>query len=101
MSAPAYSPAPFGIRETQKGYLLIDSFGDSIASLAAARGDHPAEEQRANACLFGASPDLLRVLKMLVATQRPKRSQDPVRNVTWDAALAAIRRAETGEGLFL
>ena len=101
MSEPKHSPAPFGVIATKSGYFIIDKLGDSIGALAGSTGDHPPEEQQANAYLFGAAPDLLRTLKLLVATQRPKRSSDPVRNVIWDTADAVIRRAETGQGLKL
>ncbi|MCY1648150.1 hypothetical protein OVA11_14090 [Caulobacter sp. SL161] len=62
MAEPAHSPAPFQLRGGNPppvGYVIYDAMGDSIGALAYATGDHPAEEQLANARLFTASPKLL------------------------------------------
>jgi len=71
VSAPAHSPAPFRLvvrkpttRMDPGGYIILDRLGDSIGGLAAQTGDHPAEEQLANAHLFKASPDLLAAAKL-------------------------------------
>lgn len=59
MAETAHSPEPFRVDETQRGFLLFDALGDSIGALALETGDHPYEEQRANAHLFAGSPELL------------------------------------------
>lgn len=65
MSGPAHSPAPFRLIPAGEdhGHLVLDAFGDSLAALALRTGDHPPEEQLANARLFTAAPGLLTALK--------------------------------------
>lgn len=59
-----HSPAPFDLRDSPQGYLIVDAFGDSVAALAYRTGDHPPAEQAANACLFKAAPLLLAAAKL-------------------------------------
>lgn len=66
MIAQAHSPAPFSARHSPSGWLIVDSMGDSIAGLALRTGDHPAEEQEANAKLFVSSPLIADVLRRLL-----------------------------------
>lgn len=98
MSEPRHSPAPFQrIAATNlHGHLIKDALGDTIGVLARETGDHPAEEQLANAQLFTASPLLLVALKGLV-TVRPSNwddGEDPEQQAAWTAADAAIAEAE-------
>jgi hypothetical protein len=59
---PLHSPAPFALQLPLNGiggYLIRDALGDSLAALAFQTGDHPPEEQLANALLLTAAPQLL------------------------------------------
>ena len=95
---PAHSPAPFGLVETETGFILTDSLGDSIGALARSTGDHPEEEQLANAWLFFGAPDLLRTMKLLIQTARPSNwADDEESEIAWRCAEAAIKRAEGRE----
>lgn len=95
MSEPRHSPAPFR-RIQGHGHIILDAMGDSIGILAAQTGDHPAEEQLANALLFTASPKLLAALKLLNEV-RPFNwddGDDPRLKAAWEAADAAMAEAE-------
>lgn len=64
---PGHSPAPFALQRPLSdggGYLIRDAFGDSLAALAFRTGDHPPEEQLANAMLLTAAPLLLAAAKL-------------------------------------
>ncbi|HEY3697602.1 hypothetical protein [Phenylobacterium sp.] len=64
-----HSPAPFRLNSTPgQAHILLDRFGDSIGALAYRTGDHPPEEQLANALLFRASPQLLELAEFIVAS---------------------------------
>lgn len=95
-----HSPAPFRLVRSIGGFIITDAMGDSIGVLARSTGDHPAEEQLANAELFVASPKLLAALKGLVAV-RPvnwdDEDEDPEQAAAWREADAAIALAEGGE----
>ena len=98
MAETAHSPAPFRRRsgEPQGAHIIVDALGDSIGVLAFATGDHPPEEQLANAQLFIASPVVLAAIKGLVAV-RPTNwddVEDPEQQAAWQAADAAIALAE-------
>lgn len=98
MTTPSHSPAPFRRVPATKdhGHLILDAFGDSIGALARSTGDHPEDEQLANAKLFTASPKLLAALKGLKAI-RPLNlddGDDPDFEEAWQAAEAAIAEAE-------
>jgi hypothetical protein len=101
VAEPAHSPAPFQLRGGNPppvGYVIYDAMGDSIGALAYATGDHPAEEQLANARLFTASPSLLAALKLLNEV-RPFNwddGDDPRLKAAWEAADAAMAEAEGG-----
>ncbi|MFN3523918.1 MAG: hypothetical protein ACK4YQ_16855 [Phenylobacterium sp.] len=64
MSDAKHSPAPFRLDTTVCGHVIVDALGDSIAGLALRTGDHPAEEQLANALLFAAAPALLAAARL-------------------------------------
>lgn len=102
MSAPAHSPAPFRhIAATgQHGHLILDAFGDSIGGLARETGDHPREEQLANARLFTASPGLLASLKTClreidfeIEHRLPGENRDALQQIS-DEGHRAVRAAE-------
>lgn len=98
MTEQAHSPAPFTLIEAtaDHGYLVLDALGDSIGALAWSTGDHPPEEQRANARLFMAAPDILAALKGLIAV-RPSNwadDDDPDQAAAWAAADVAVALAE-------
>lgn len=67
MSAPLHSPAPFFADETPLCFIIRDAIGDSMGTLALHTGDHPIEEQRANAHLFAGSGELLAAAKGMLA----------------------------------
>lgn len=54
-----HSPAPWRADAGEHNYLIRDAFGDSLGALARRTGDHPADEQAANARLICAAPALL------------------------------------------
>jgi len=94
----AHSPAPFsGAPATRDhGHIILDAMGDSIGVLAHSTGDHPPEEQLANAVLFTASPKLLAALKLLKSV-RPFNwddDDDPEFKAAWESAEAAMAEAE-------
>lgn len=71
MSEHLFSPGPYQLvcrepngKRDEGGHLVLDALGDSIAALAYRTGDHPAEEQCANAQLLAASWDLLAAAKL-------------------------------------
>ena len=64
MNGATHSPPPFTLHTSRHGHVICDRLGDSIAGLALSTGDHPAEEQLANARLFAASPKLLEAAKV-------------------------------------
>jgi hypothetical protein len=72
VSEVAHSPSPFRLLTRPAsptlgdvgGYLVVDAMGDSIGALAARTGDHPPEEQLANAHLFKAAPLLLEAARI-------------------------------------
>lgn len=98
MSEPAHSPAPFRRLPptADHGHIILDALGDSIGALAYQTGDHPPEEQLANAVLFTAAPALLAALKGLIAV-RPVNwddGEDQEQLDAWTAAHTAVRLAE-------
>lgn len=101
MAETAHSPAPFQLTGGDAGvvgYIIYDAMGDSIGVLAYRTGDHPPEEQLANARLFTASPSLLAALKLLKQV-RPDNwddGDDPKLKAAWEAADAAMVEAEGG-----
>lgn len=63
-----HSPGPFRVVGTRSGgWLILDCIGDSIGSLAGRTGDHPAEEQEANARLFAGSWTMAEALRLILA----------------------------------
>lgn len=71
MSAAAFSPGPYRVASRRPeherdpgGHLVLDVMGDSIGGLAYRTGDHPPEEQLANAQLFAASWQLFHAAKL-------------------------------------
>ena len=62
-ATPRHSPAPFRLLSGQTSHIIRDAIGDSIGVLALWTGDHPPEEQLANAQLFAAAPAMLRLLQ--------------------------------------
>ena len=70
MSERAHSPAPFALHSRPPkgrdpgGHVIADAMGDSMGGLAYRTGDHPPEEQAANARLFTASADLLSIAEV-------------------------------------
>ncbi len=100
MSEPRHSPAPFQLRGGDPppvGYVIYDASGDSIGALAYRTGDHPAEEQLANALLFTASADLLKAARDLVETLRGEPDLDPHSLGAVATLKRAIARAEGDE----
>ena len=89
MSEPAHSPAPFRLESHPTCHRVVDAFGDTCGVLASHTGDHPREEQLANAQLFTAAPQLLAELKAIVTNIDPG-AVDP----DFDEARAAIAEAE-------
>lgn len=89
MAEQAHSPAPFRLESHPTCHRVVDAFGDTCGVLASTTGDHPREEQLANAQLFVAAPRLLAELKALVDRM------DPVsRYAHLDEARRAIAQAE-------
>ncbi len=64
-ATPRHSPAPFRLLSGKTSHIIRDAFGDSIGVLALWTGDHPPEEQLANAQLFTAAPAMLAALKKI------------------------------------
>lgn len=98
MAEIKHSPAPFRRvpATADHGHIILDAMGDSVGSLAYRTGDHPVEEQLANAVLFTAAPALLAALKGLIAV-RPVNwddGEDQEQLDAWTAAHAAVRLAE-------
>lgn len=99
MSMEEFSPAPFMLRsrppkgEDRGGHLIVDAMGDGVAALAWQTGDHPAEEQLANARLFTAAPTMLHALR---DAEEFIQSVDPTSYTLADVR-AAIASAEGRE----
>ena len=100
MTDPAHSPHPFTLVKGcagSHGHLILDAFSDSIAALAVKTGDHPPEEQLANAMLFVHSPHMLQALKAVhcrEAGQLGTPTRIPRRERPGGASRLASRRAE-------
>lgn len=61
-----HSPTPFFATFGPSSAVIRDAWGDSIAAMAYATGDHPQEEQKANCSLFLASAELLAAAKLML-----------------------------------
>lgn len=93
-AAPAHSPAPFDMRLTPNGFILIDAMGDSIGALAGRTGDHPPEEQLANAFLFMVSPELLAALRdIMPAAEYGAAVAGNIRRPGHKGMASAVRKA--------
>lgn len=68
--SPAHSPGSFRLYSRPPkgsdpgGHVITDACGDSMGGLAWKTGDHPPEEQLANAQLWAASSDLLEAAQL-------------------------------------
>lgn len=91
MAETAHSPAPFALVEATEnhGYVIVDAMGDSIGALAFRTGDHPPEEQRANALLFAGAADLFEAARDLIGTLSGEPDLDPYSL----GAVATLKRA--------
>lgn len=95
----AHSPAPFRIVETEHVYLIVDAMGDSIGALARRTGDHPPEEQLANARLFARAPQLLIAAANLLRHRPPSRSaSESASAADWASLAMAVDAARTDQG---
>jgi len=101
MTASLHSPAPFFADETPLCFIIRDAIGDSMGTLALHTGDHPIEEQRANAHLFAGSGELLAAAKgMLAEWEKLTRYGSPIAkasNQNVNRLVGAIAKAEGRE----
>lgn len=78
------------------GYEVVDQANELIAKTSTPRRTHP--EERANARLIAAAPELYEALRGLMAAEHPPYrgplQYDSLREDAWDAARAAVAKAE-------
>lgn len=86
----------FGVKKDGKNVHVIahEETGATIAITGAWDEKYYAEEEKANATLISAAPELLEALKLCTRVLRDEKVDDGYRNTALTSAFSAISKAE-------